>query len=136
VQIEVNDRIWLLLTVRVENAEEEGRLIGVMALSASEGAPIWGGPVRRRFAARERADMISVVVVVREKESDGRLVSKALYLPIESARNRTSESEMWRTDDADASGPVGPLSSCLHHRVVAILRYLLKIPCKNVSSLN
>jgi len=69
--MEVNGRIWLLLIVRVENAEEEGRLIGVMALSASEGAPIWGGPVRRRFAARERSDMIAVTDVVREKESDG-----------------------------------------------------------------
>jgi hypothetical protein len=51
----------LLLTLRVENAEDEGRLIGVMGLSASEGAPIWGGPVRRRFTARERSDMVVVV---------------------------------------------------------------------------
>jgi hypothetical protein len=55
------------LTVRVENADEEGRLNGVIALSASDGAPIWGSPVRRRFAARERLDMIAVVVMVTDK---------------------------------------------------------------------
>jgi len=54
----VSGRTWLLFTARVEYDEEEGRLPGVMALSASEGAPIWGGPVRRRFAARKRSDMI------------------------------------------------------------------------------
>lgn len=53
--------MWLLLTVRVENAEEEGRLTGVIALSALEGAPIWGGPVRRRFDARERSGMMVIV---------------------------------------------------------------------------
>jgi len=53
--------MWLLLTVRVENAEKEGRLTGVIALSASEGAPIWGSPVRRRFEAREWSDMMVVV---------------------------------------------------------------------------
>ena len=69
-QMEVSGRIWLLLTLRVENAEDEGRLIGVMGLSASEGAPIWGGPVRRRFTARERSDMMVVVT-----DKDGQLVS-------------------------------------------------------------
>jgi hypothetical protein len=87
--MEVNGKIWSLLIVRVENAEEEGRLIGVMALSASEGAPIWGGPVRRRFAALERSDMIAVMVAVRDKESDGRLVSKPCIY--QSVRNRTME---------------------------------------------
>ena len=49
----VSGRMWSLLTVRVENAEEDGRLTGVIALSASEGAPIWGGPDLRRFEGRE-----------------------------------------------------------------------------------
>ena len=62
--MEVSGRTWLLLTLRVENAEDEGRLIGVMGLSASEGAPIWGGPVRRRFTARERSDMMVVIRTV------------------------------------------------------------------------
>jgi hypothetical protein len=53
--------MWLFLTVRVENAEEEGRLTGVIALSASEGAPIWESPVRRRFEAREWSGMMGVV---------------------------------------------------------------------------
>jgi hypothetical protein len=39
-QMVVSGRTWLLFTVRVQNAEEEGRLNGVIALSASEGAPI------------------------------------------------------------------------------------------------
>jgi hypothetical protein len=56
-QMEVRGRTWLLLIVRIESAEEEGILTGFMGLSASEGAPICGGPVRRRFAARERSDM-------------------------------------------------------------------------------
>ena len=60
-QMEVSGNTWLLLTVRVENAEEEGRLTGVIALSASEGAPIWGGPLRRRFEAREWSGMILIV---------------------------------------------------------------------------
>ena len=57
----VSGRTWLLLIIRVENAEEEGRLTGVIALSASEGAPISGGPVRRRFEDREGSGMIMVV---------------------------------------------------------------------------
>jgi hypothetical protein len=60
-QMVVNGRTWLLLTIRVENAEEEGRLTGVIVLSASEGAPIWGGPARRRFEAREWSGMMVVV---------------------------------------------------------------------------
>jgi len=71
--MEVSGRTWLLLTLRVENAEDEGRLIGVMGLSASEGAPIWGGPVRRRFTARERSDMMVVVT-----DKDGQLVSPSV----------------------------------------------------------
>jgi len=57
----VSGRMWLLLIVRVVNADEEGRLIGVIALSASEGAPILGSPVRRRFEGRECSGMMGVV---------------------------------------------------------------------------
>jgi hypothetical protein len=56
----VSVRMWSHLMVRVENAEEEGRLTGVIALSASEAAPIWGGP-RRRFEAREWSGMMGIV---------------------------------------------------------------------------
>ena len=57
----VSGRTWLLLIIRVENAEEEGRLTGVIASSASEGAPISGSPVRRRFEVREGSGIMVVV---------------------------------------------------------------------------
>lgn len=60
-QMAVSGRTWLLLAIRVENAEEEGRLTGVIASSASEGAPIWECPLRRRFEAREWSGMMVVV---------------------------------------------------------------------------
>ena len=60
-QVAVSERTWLLLTIRVENAEEDGRLIGVIALSDSEGAPIWECPALRRFELREWLGMMVVV---------------------------------------------------------------------------
>lgn len=57
----VSVRMWSHLIVRVENAEEEGRLTGVIALSALDAAPIWGGPDRRRFEPLEWSGMMGVV---------------------------------------------------------------------------
>jgi len=78
-QMAVSARTWLLLTARVENAEEEGRLIGVIALSASEGAPIWGSPVRRRFETREWSGMMGERCPL-NRMSDVRSKLLALYL--------------------------------------------------------